>query len=77
MPVIVNAEPVAGKESIEVAHDTSVKLIGDLNKDGKVNVFDLSILLSNWKKTKAEYDLNGDASIGIFDLSIMLSNWTK
>ncbi|MFH1423817.1 MAG: fibronectin type III domain-containing protein [Candidatus Nealsonbacteria bacterium] len=77
MPAFVNAEPVAGKESIEVAHDTSVQLIGDLNKDGKVNVFDLSILLSNWKKTKPEYDLNGDNTISIFDLSAMLSHWTK
>lgn len=76
-PVFVSAQPIAGKETIEVPRDTSVKLIGDLNKDGKVNVFDLSILLSNWKKTKPEYDLNGDNTISIFDLSIMLSNWTK
>ena len=51
-------------------------LIGDFNKDGKVNIFDLSIMLSNWKTNKAEYDLKKDGKIDIFDLSILLSNWT-
>lgn len=52
-------------------------LKGDYNKDGKVNIIDLSILLSNWKKTAPSYDLNGDSSITIFDFSILLSNWTR
>ena len=49
---------------------------GDLNKDGKVNIFDLSILLSNWGKNVSAYELGGDTTINIFDLSVMLSNWT-
>lgn len=51
-------------------------IIGDFNNDGKINIYDLSILLSNWKTTKAEYDLNQDGKIDIFDLSILFSNWT-
>ena len=53
------------------------KLMGDFNSDGKVNIYDLSVLLSNWKKAKPEYDLNEDRLVNIFDLSILLSNWTK
>ncbi len=52
----------------------------DLNGDSRVNITDLSILLSNWNKpnaTKAQGDLNGDAKVNITDLSILLKDWTK
>jgi hypothetical protein len=55
---------------------------GDLNNDTVINIFDLSILLSNYGKTKAQAsnpacDLNSDNTINIFDLSILLSNYGK
>jgi len=53
-------------------------LVADINGDGVVNVFDLSILLSHWGATSASYaqgDLNGDGVINVFDLSILLSHW--
>lgn len=49
---------------------------GDVNADGKVNVFDLSTLLTNWSKTSGAADLNKDGSVNVFDLSILLSHWT-
>jgi hypothetical protein len=53
---------------------------GDLNSDNAVNIFDLSILLSNYGKTKAASsnpacDINNDNNVNIFDLSILLSNY--
>ncbi len=59
------------------ASPTPVPIIGDCNSDGKVNIFDLSILLSHWKKTTTVCDLSRDGKIDLFDLSILLSNWTK
>ena len=57
---------------------------GDINKDGVVNVQDLSILISSYNKDgkKCELkgykcDLNNDKKINIIDLSILISNWTK
>jgi hypothetical protein len=47
---------------------------GDLNNDSHVNIFDLSIMLSNYGKTGTG-DLNNDGLINIFDLSILLSNY--
>jgi hypothetical protein len=47
----------------------------DLNNDGQVNVFDLSMLLSKWGTTDAAADINDDNSVGILDLSILLSSW--
>jgi mannan endo-1,4-beta-mannosidase len=48
----------------------------DLNNDGQINIFDLSILLSKWKQTGAQAsDLNNDNAVDIYDLSIILSKW--
>ena len=55
----------------------AVVLVGDFNADGKVNIFDFSMLLSNWGTAVVKYDLNKDGKVSIFDLSILLSNWTK
>ena len=50
---------------------------GDLNSDGKVDIIDLGILLSNWGSTaKPPADLNQDGYVDIIDLGIMLSNWS-
>jgi hypothetical protein len=49
---------------------------GDLNQDGKVDVVDLGILLSNWGSTsKPPADLNKDGVVDVVDLGILLSNW--
>lgn len=51
---------------------------GDINGDSSVNIFDLSILLSNYGKTVGQAsdpdsDINTDGQIDIFDLSMLLS----
>jgi subtilisin family serine protease len=50
---------------------------GDLNNDGKVNITDLSTLLSNWGKSGVPADINGSGKVDIADLSTLLSNWTR
>lgn len=47
----------------------------DLNSDGKVDVFDLSILLNSWGSSSGVPDINGDGTVSVFDLSTLLSNW--
>jgi hypothetical protein len=52
---------------------------GDLDRNGKVNIFDLSELLRRWGwvKNMGEADLNQDSRINIFDLTVLLGNWDK
>ncbi len=54
---------------------------GDINGDSHVDIYDLSILSTNWQTlsgaTKAQGDLNGDGSVDIYDLSILSTNWGK
>lgn len=52
---------------------------GDFNGDGKVNITDLSTLLSHFNTsgdTVSQGDLNGDGSVNVTDLSIFLRDWT-
>jgi hypothetical protein len=49
--------------------------VGDLNGDGQVNIFDLSMLLSAWGTTNTAADINHDGTVNVFDLSTLLSHW--
>jgi hypothetical protein len=51
---------------------------GDVNQDGKVDITDLSILLSHWGQTGTGIlgDLNQDGNINVYDLSLLLSHWS-
>jgi hypothetical protein len=60
-----------------VASSASVGKIGDVNGDGKVNIADLSYILSKWNTADTIADLNKDGKVNINDLSILLSNWGK
>ncbi len=58
-------------------------LVGDLNKDCRVNIRDASILLYWWGQPQKSLsaasffpDINNDLLINIKDLSMMLFNWT-
>jgi serralysin len=50
-------------------------LPGDLNNDNKVDISDLSILLSNYGTSNATADINGDGTVNVLDLSILLSHY--
>jgi O-glycosyl hydrolase len=57
------------------ASTSSSGKVGDINGDGAVNIFDLSILLSHWGTSDSASDLNHDGTVNIFDLSVLLSHW--
>lgn len=47
----------------------------DINNDNKVDVFDLSIVLSKWNTNDTASDLNKDGTVNVFDLSTLLGKW--
>jgi hypothetical protein len=55
----------------------NINLPGDLNNNNKVDIVDISILLSNYNTTNNTADINSDGSVNILDLSILLSNYGK
>ncbi len=48
----------------------------DINKDGKVNLVDFSIMLSFWNTANESADINSDGIVNLADFSILLFNWT-
>lgn len=48
----------------------------DLNKDGRVNLVDFSILLFHWNTDDAIADINLDGRVNLADFSIMMYYWT-
>lgn len=73
----IQAFDAAGNASSTTTLTTSTPAakIGDLNNDNKVDIFDLSILLSNYGTSTTTGDLNADNKVDIFDLSILLSHY--
>lgn len=63
-----------------VGQEADVPLNADLNRDGKVNLIDFSILLFWWNSTGGDSDppadINRDGSVSLTDFSILLFNWT-
>jgi hypothetical protein len=57
-------------------NNTGSGLVGDLTGDGRVDIFDLGRLLSQWDRSGSG-DLNHNGKVDIFDLSILLSHWTR
>ena len=47
----------------------------DINKDGFVNIQDLSVLLTSWNTNNINSDISQDGYVNISDLSILLSSW--
>jgi hypothetical protein len=58
---------------------SSSSLLGDLNNDGKVDIFDYTIFISEFGKTGSNLasDLNKDGKVDIFDYTIFSQNFGK
>jgi hypothetical protein len=63
-----------------VGEAANVPRTSDLNKDGKVNLTDFSILLFWWNtdggKSSPPADINQDGKVSLTDFSILIFNWT-
>lgn len=49
----------------------------DINKDGKITIIDLSLLLSKYQTNDTNADINVDGKVTIIDVSILLSYFGK
>jgi hypothetical protein len=58
------------------SYSSTAPLQADLNSDNKVNIQDLSILISKWATNNQTADINADGVVNIQDLSILISRWT-
>lgn len=63
-----------------VGQNADLPINADLNRDGKVNLIDFSILLFWWNSNGGDSnppaDINRDGNVSLTDFSILLFNWT-
>ena len=81
------AEQVDGRSTVfsnytfyGVGQEAEQPINADLNRDGKVNLIDFSILLFWWQTdggdSNPSADINQDGNVSLTDFSILLFNWT-
>lgn len=51
-------------------------IVGDINRDGRVNGADLGLMIGSFNSTDAACDLNHDGIVNGADLGLLLSHWT-
>ena len=52
----------------------------DINQDGKVDIYDFSVLMFWWRADKIIHpcaDINKDGQVNLIDFSIMMRAWSK
>jgi Bacterial Ig domain/Calcineurin-like phosphoesterase len=63
--------------TIMVANNTGSTIVGDLDGNNIVNIFDVSILVSRWGTNDPKADLDKNGIVNILDISLLASNWTR
>ena len=51
-------------------------LLGDVNFDDVVNIFDINVVSSSWGTVGPTGDANFDGIVNIFDINLVSANWT-
>jgi cysteine-rich repeat protein len=84
---VIGNPPLTSQSSFSSALQLFVGVDGrattpsDLNRDGRVNLVDFSIMIFWWGtnggNSEPPADINGNGRVGIEDFSILLFNWTS
>jgi cysteine-rich repeat protein len=79
-PPLTSQSGFSSAVQLFVGVDGKVTTPSDLNRDGKINLIDFSILIFWWGtdagNSDPSADINGNGRVGIEDFSILLFNWT-
>ncbi len=64
--------------TLNCAPSAPTTIPGDINRDGKVDIFDYNLLVAEFGKTGTLVsDINGDGKVDIFDYNILVTNFGK
>ncbi len=76
-PIPTNTPVPTSTPTPQPTATTAPQKTGDITGDNKIDIQDLSYLLSHWNSTDQLADLNHDGKVNTLDLSMLLSNWGK
>lgn len=68
-----------GVKNAPATVDSASGVLGDLNSDGVVDIFDLVLVARDFGKTGGNLvgDINSDRKVDVFDLTLVGQNWTR
>lgn len=75
---VATASPTTSPSTAPTASPTATPIPsveGDFDRNGTVDLADLTTLLTGWSGTTTGHDLNADSKVDVYDLSILLSHW--
>jgi hypothetical protein len=68
-----NVDGLVDKEDLELFNANFV--IGNVNYDGQVNIFDIGTISDNWMTAGPQGDANADGEVNIFDVGEISDHW--
>lgn len=51
--------------------------VGDIDNNGRVDIFDFNFLVADYRGTNMRSDLNGDNKVDLFDFNLLITNFGK
>lgn len=66
-------------DDYDISFSVAATITGDINKDLIVDIYDYSILITNFNSSACgnEADINGDCKVNIYDYNILIGNFGK
>jgi hypothetical protein len=74
-PVISEASPLVSPTGVTSPSPT--RKIGDIDNNGRVDIFDFNFLVGDYRGTNMRSDLNGDNKVDLFDFNLLVTNFGK
>jgi hypothetical protein len=53
------------------------KKIGDIDNNGRVDIFDFNLLVEDYRGTNMRSDLNSDGKVDLFDFNLLIANFGR
>lgn len=76
-PSILISSPTPSPISSPSVTPTPSNRTGDLNHDGKIDIFDFNIFLQDYRTGNLRSDINNDQKVDIFDFNLLLAGFGK
>lgn len=74
-PVTVSPSP-AVSPSVSPS-PSSIRKVGDIDNNGRVDIFDFNFLVQDYRGTNMRSDLNGDNKVNLYDFNLLITNFGK
>jgi len=73
--ITIYAKSSTSPSPTSAASPTPLSIVGDLDHDGDVDIFDYNVLVQHFNTTNCTYNLTGSCLVDIFDYNLLIQNF--